>query len=90
MHRVVVDAPGGELAATATFQQLIKPQDHRPRGHKGFDQQAQKHASGLPGRPPGPIEQPVVVLEAGHLGQAQGAQRGGEGVVSGGQQRAAH
>jgi hypothetical protein len=39
----------------------------------------------LPGRPASAIEHAVVVLEAGLFRQAQGAQRGGEGVVGGGQ-----
>jgi hypothetical protein len=32
----MVDAPGGELAAAATFQKLIEAQQDRPLGHEGF------------------------------------------------------
>ena len=43
----------------------------------------------MAGRPTGPIEHSMEILEAGLAGQPQGAERGGDGVVGRSQQRAA-
>jgi hypothetical protein len=89
VHRGVVDGPGLELAAAAAFEHLIQAEHDGPLGHEGLHQQAQEHPGGLPGRPARPVEHAVVGLETGLLGQAQGAQRGGKGMIGGGRQYAA-
>jgi hypothetical protein len=87
--RIPVDGAGRELAAAPALDGVVQADDHRPGGHKGFHQKAEQHAGRLSGRPTGAIQHPMVVLETGFAGQAQGAQGGGDGVVGRRQQRAA-
>jgi hypothetical protein len=67
-RRVAIDRARRELAPAPALDGLVKPEDHRARRHKGFDQQVEQHSGDLSCRPADPIQQPMIVLKAGLAG----------------------
>src|SRR5690554_583734 len=79
------------LGAPAPFHRLVSSQHYRSASrHKGFYQQAQQNRADLKGRPPGPIEHTVVVLELTLVFQAHHVQDGRHRSFARRQNRARH
>jgi hypothetical protein len=88
-HGVTVNAAGSDLGAASAFNRFVNADDDGSIIRDKGAQQEQQHdlAEGAAG-PGGTVEDPVIGLEVGLVGETDGAQGGGDGARTRGQERA--
>src|SRR5947209_6143355 len=90
-NRITIDTPCGNVAASSALDGFIDAQDHwLVSGNKQMNQQPQQSATELSTRPGGTIEHAMIVLELLIVRASHHSQDGGNGSLSGSQDRSDH
>ena len=88
-HRIARASLGGDLPSTTACERIVCPQDQwSARRHQAADEDTQKNPAPLTGRPPRPVQDPMIVREAALHGQPHHPQSGCDRAGPGGQKRA--